>query len=393
MKKLVLWMAMCLCTQLANAITLTGHVKSRAETALSYVSVFVPDMKAGAMTDLSGNYRITNVPAGKHTLVVSYIGYVTQTLEINVKEDCRNDFLLEEQAITLDEVFITPNGESLERFILNQTVKHTRKLAKFADHFELTRSTRFEQSGQDIKFIFEGHMGVINTILGLMGYKTLFHFFLDNPKYRIETETRSSFDKGKVKLQETTFGNCSPKLTNDQEKAFRKKLLEHYSVGGEYDRTYERVAEVKKEVDKLSKKNPDELKKQLTYKGAYDEGAHCIHVICFKKKEYHIIDGIWQIRRIVDYNDKQKQTAIVEFGELAKNIFMPLSQLVDFNFNLESVIKKQLEDAKKQDRSKMTQKEIKKLDENILRFEKLLASDGWSIKASIGYTYKNFRLK
>lgn len=72
---------------------------------------------------------------------------------------------------------------------------------------------------------------------------------------------------------------------------------------------------------------------------------------------------------------------------------MPLSQLVDFNFNLESVIKKQLEDAKKQDRSKMTQKEIKKLDENILRFEKLLASDGWSIKASIGYTYKNFRLK
>lgn len=393
MKKCILCLVLCCYTLLANALTLTGHVKTHTEAALPYVSVYLPDLKVGAMTDLSGNYRITNVPAGNHTLVVSYVGYATQTLSINVKEDSKNDFVLEEQAITLDEVFVTPTGESLERFILSQTVKHTRKLAKFADHFDLTRTTRFEQRGQDIKFIFEGYMGVLNTFLGMMGYKTLFHFVLDNPDYRIESDTRTSFAKGKVKLEGTTFGNCMPTLTDAQKNAFRKKLLEKHTGADGYDHAYERLAEVKKEVDKLSKKKTDELSKALTYKGKYSEGERDIHIIRFKKHEYHIIDGIWQIRRIVDYNDKQRQTGITEFGELAKDIFMPMSQFADFNFNFESIIKKELEDIKKQDRSKMKEKEIKKLDEKAAKLEKLLASDGWSIKASIGYVYKDFRLK
>lgn len=393
MKKLILCLALCCCTILAHALTLTGHVTTNNNTPLPYVSVYLPNLKIGATTDLDGNYRITNIPAGRHTLTASYVGYATQTVELQLDKDARRDFLMEEQAITLDEVFITPNGESLERFILGQAVKHTRKLAKFADHFDLTRTARLEQRGQDIKFIFEGYMGMLNTFLGMMGYKTIFHFLLDNPNYRIEAEIRSSFAKGKAKLLESTFGDCSPKLSDAQKSSFKKKLLERHNGCESYDQAYERLAEIKKEVDKMSKKKSDEVTKALSYKGKYDEGSRDIHIIRYKKREYHIIDGIWQIRRIVDYNDKQQQTSITEFGELAKDVFMPMSVFANISFNLESVIKKELEDAKKQDRSKLSQKERKKLDEDIPRLEKLLASDGWSIKVSIGYVYKDFRLK
>lgn len=393
MKKLFLTLVLCCCNILAHALTLTGHVTTSDKAPLPYVSVYLPDLKIGATTDLDGNFRITNIPAGRHTLTASYVGYATQSVELQLDKDSRHNFTMEEQVITLDEVFITPNGESLERFILGQTVKHTRKMAKFTDHFDLTRTARLEQRGQDIKFIFEGHMGVINTFLGMMGYKTIFHFLLDNPNYRIEAEILSSFAKGKAKLVKSTFGNCSPKLTAAQESSIRKKLLERHNGCESYDNAYERLAEIKQELDKLSKKKPDELAKALSYKGKYDEGTRDIHIICYKKHEYHIIDGIWQIRRIVEYNDKGQQTSITEFGELTKDVFMPMSVYANFSFNLESVIKKELEDAKKQDRSKLSQKERKKLEEDIPRLEKLLASDGWSIKVSIGYAYRDFRLK
>lgn len=124
-KRTISFITFFLIAILSNAYTLSGKVKTDSQEALPFVSVYLKDVHLGATTDLDGEYTIKDIPAGQHTLVVSYVGYETQTFELNTEKDDARDFTLHEQAITLDDVFITPTGESIERFILSQVVKNS----------------------------------------------------------------------------------------------------------------------------------------------------------------------------------------------------------------------------------------------------------------------------
>ena len=44
------------------------------------VMVTTVDPVIGAVTDIDGNYRLKNVPIGRHSVRVSYIGYAQQEL-------------------------------------------------------------------------------------------------------------------------------------------------------------------------------------------------------------------------------------------------------------------------------------------------------------------------
>ncbi len=92
----------------------TGTLKGRvtdAETsdALPGASVVVRGTSIGSATDLDGNYVIHNVPAGQQTIVVSYVGYVSKTVEVNVveNEETVADFNLTATAITGKTVLVT----------------------------------------------------------------------------------------------------------------------------------------------------------------------------------------------------------------------------------------------------------------------------------------------
>jgi len=53
--------------------------------ALPYASVIVVGTNNGAATDVNGNYIIRNIDAGKQKISISYVGYVTKTVEVNIK--------------------------------------------------------------------------------------------------------------------------------------------------------------------------------------------------------------------------------------------------------------------------------------------------------------------
>ncbi len=64
-----------------------GHVVDKqTHEHLPYVNLVIKGSTKGASTDASGHYFITNLTEGKHTLEVSYVGYVTFNKDVFVKK-------------------------------------------------------------------------------------------------------------------------------------------------------------------------------------------------------------------------------------------------------------------------------------------------------------------
>ncbi len=61
--------------------------------------------ETGAITDFDGRYEIT-LPNGEHTLIISYVGYEPQEVEVNLTDDQVMDFELE-SSIVLKEIVVT----------------------------------------------------------------------------------------------------------------------------------------------------------------------------------------------------------------------------------------------------------------------------------------------
>ena len=104
---------MCLCFLLMNGVlaqtkSLKGTVKDKLGESIIGASVLIEGTSQGTITDLDGNYVIENIPTGKNVLVVSYVGYQTQKLEINGRSVI--DIILQEDQRLLDEVVVVGYG-------------------------------------------------------------------------------------------------------------------------------------------------------------------------------------------------------------------------------------------------------------------------------------------
>ena len=68
--------------------TLSGHVydKNNNEVLLG-ANVTIKNTSLGAATDIYGNYFIRNIPNGKQIVIVSYIGYQSDTITVNILSD------------------------------------------------------------------------------------------------------------------------------------------------------------------------------------------------------------------------------------------------------------------------------------------------------------------
>ncbi|HBL34034.1 MAG TPA: SusC/RagA family TonB-linked outer membrane protein, partial [Porphyromonadaceae bacterium] len=109
---LFVW-AVSLCS-FAQNITLRGNVSDTKGDPLVGVTVQAEGSTAGTVTDADGNFTLPNVP-GNATLVVSYMGMRTQTIELNGRTTL--NVVLEEDAELLDEVVVVGYGTQTRREI------------------------------------------------------------------------------------------------------------------------------------------------------------------------------------------------------------------------------------------------------------------------------------
>ncbi len=92
-----------------TGIVLQGTVTdSLTNETLIGASVYFPDLGIGDITNLEGRYRIENIPPNIHTVQVSYIGYITKTVELDLRNEgtTQLDIVLQSSVVEGEEIFV-----------------------------------------------------------------------------------------------------------------------------------------------------------------------------------------------------------------------------------------------------------------------------------------------
>ncbi len=110
MRKQILFV---LFTFLSFSVYASGVVKGKItseNSSLEFVSVGLSGTSFGSVSDQDGNFELTNIPFGKYELVVSMLGYVSQSKSITLNANSNSlqlNFDLKEAATSLDEMVIS----------------------------------------------------------------------------------------------------------------------------------------------------------------------------------------------------------------------------------------------------------------------------------------------
>lgn len=91
-----------------------GHVvDKKTGEHLPFVTLLIKNTRIGSTTDFSGHYYITNLPVGRQTLIVQYVGYERAEVEFEIREG---------QTLELD-VELSPASLTLEQVVVTGTMK------------------------------------------------------------------------------------------------------------------------------------------------------------------------------------------------------------------------------------------------------------------------------
>jgi len=114
----------------SNAQSLSGMVfDEQTKETLPGASVYIPDLKSGAVTDSKGNYKITNLPKRKFVVLVKSIGYSTVSVSLDLAVTSKKDFGLSIAAIESPEVVITGSAFSSEKSQSSIPVEQINKIS------------------------------------------------------------------------------------------------------------------------------------------------------------------------------------------------------------------------------------------------------------------------
>ena len=95
--------------------TLTGIIKDKTlNEPVAFANVYFPQLEKGTDTDENGIFKIDNLPSGKYKLVVSFLGYETLSMSINIPNENLLTLELIPSAIEMEEVIISTPFHKLQ---------------------------------------------------------------------------------------------------------------------------------------------------------------------------------------------------------------------------------------------------------------------------------------
>jgi iron complex outermembrane recepter protein len=86
---------------------LQGKITDKTGEPIIGASIYFPELKAGAITNTEGIYRIENLPKRTMVMQVSSVGYKMIVENINLAVTTQKDFVLEESVTEINEVAVT----------------------------------------------------------------------------------------------------------------------------------------------------------------------------------------------------------------------------------------------------------------------------------------------
>ena len=85
--------------------TVSGNIGT-ANAPLPFVNITVDETFLNVQTNMEGAYRLKNLPAGKHVLHISMLGFRTITDTIMLSSDLQKNYTLQEAGTIMDEVIV-----------------------------------------------------------------------------------------------------------------------------------------------------------------------------------------------------------------------------------------------------------------------------------------------
>ena len=121
-----------------------GHIINASNNEhLPFASIAVKGTTIGCSSDGTGHYYLKNLPVGRHTIVVTLLGFETieQPIEAVAGKNIEMNFTLEEQAMSLDEVVVSATRNETNR-------RRTATVVNVASQklFESTASSNLSES-------------------------------------------------------------------------------------------------------------------------------------------------------------------------------------------------------------------------------------------------------
>lgn len=102
--------------QAFSQLTLSGKIRDKKSgIPLPGVTLYLPDLKTGAATNADGYYVIKNLPKGKFSISIKYLGYTTQNLSLEITGNTSQDFELAEGVVESKEFIVTGVSQATER--------------------------------------------------------------------------------------------------------------------------------------------------------------------------------------------------------------------------------------------------------------------------------------
>ncbi len=129
----------------AARFTISGTISdSESGERLAGATIFVEEIKNGAMTNEYGFYSLSLVP-GKYTLIINYIGYNKETKIIDLSKDQRLNFKLQPSVNNLEAVEITAqnkneNVRSSEMSVVKMDIKTVNKIPAFMGEVDILKT-------------------------------------------------------------------------------------------------------------------------------------------------------------------------------------------------------------------------------------------------------------
>ena len=134
--------------------TVTGVVIDSNGEPVIGANIKEKDANNGTVTDIDGKFTLS-IPMGK-TLVISYIGYVTQEIKVDNRKSY--DIVLHEDAEALDEVIVVGYGASTKRSLIASVSKVDTKGVEAAPVYNVTEAL----AGRAPGLVIQGNGGGID---------------------------------------------------------------------------------------------------------------------------------------------------------------------------------------------------------------------------------------
>ena len=120
--RVLITIGLVLFSQFLHAQCIKGKILGSNGNPVPFATIYSQEVSKGTTSNVEGNYTL-DLPKGKHTLTIRYLGYKTREIEVVCQDSIQKmDIVLEEQLYKIPEVRILASGEDPAYGIIRKAV-------------------------------------------------------------------------------------------------------------------------------------------------------------------------------------------------------------------------------------------------------------------------------